>query len=262
MRNLSMCLVLFTLVVVTAYGQDEVAPSTPNGPLNVNSAPPKPDAEGVYEVGPSITSPVIPDPVMVTTSEELRASCTPGMVRVEAVVEADGTARIRAVDPPAGGKCSDAVVAALKEIQFQPGTLNDKPVPVAVCIRVPFQYLHPPVPRLVSCQSPMGFGNQPSTANDPFRLPPGARPPVPIHTAEAQFSDEARRERIEGIVLISMIVDEHGMPTAIRVVRSIGHGLDENAVAAVSQYRFRPATVDGNPIAARITIEVSFRFRN
>jgi TonB family protein len=59
-----------------------------------------------------------------------------------------------------------------------------------------------------------------------------------------------------------MIVDEHGMPTAIRVVRSIGHGLDENAVAAVSQYRFRPATVDGNPIAARITIEVSFRFRN
>jgi TonB family protein len=184
------------------------------------------------------------------------------MVRVEAVVEADGKARIRAIDPPAGGECSDLVVAALKEIQFQTGMLNDKPVPVAVCIRVPFQYLHPPVPRLVSCQGPIGFGNQPSTANDPFRLPLGARPPVPIHSPEAQFSDEARVERIEGVVLISMIVDEHGMPTEIRVLRPAGHGLDENAVAAVSQYRFRPATLDGKPIAARVTIEISFRFRN
>jgi protein TonB len=76
------------------------------------------------------------------------------------------------------------------------------------------------------------------------------------------MSDEARRERIEGVVLISTTVNEQGMPTEIRVERPAGHGLDENAVAAVSQYRFRPATLDGKPIAVRIRIEVSFRLGN
>jgi len=228
----------------------------------VNSAPPKPDADGVYEVGSGVTSPVMPLPEPVTTSEELRASCTPRMVRAIAVVEADGAVRIRTVDPPAGDPCSDAVVTALKGIQFQAGTLDGKPVPVAVCIRVPFQYLHPPVPRLVSCQNSIAFGIQPSATNDLLRPPPGSKPPVPIHTVNAEFSDEARAERIQGVVLVTTIVDEQGMPTDIRVVRGVGHGLDENAVAAVSQYRFRPATLDGKPIAVRITIEVSYRLRN
>jgi protein TonB len=102
----------------------------------------------------------------------------------------------------------------------------------------------------------------PPSTNDPFRLPPGAKPPVVIHSFVAQFSDEARVERIEGVVLISTDVEEQGVPTEIRVERSAGHGLDENAVAAVSQYRFRPATLDGRPIATRIRIEVSFRLRN
>lgn len=262
MRSVRLWLVFVALLAIPVYGQDGPAPSTQEGPSNVSSSPPKPDAEGVYEVGSGVTSPVIPEPVPVTTSEELRSTCTPRMVRVIAVVEVDGTARIRTIDPPAGDECSDAVVAALKQTQFQPGTLNGKPVPVAVCIRVPFQYLHPPAPRLVSCQNSIAFGIQPAATNDRLRPPPGTKPPVPIHTAFAQFSDEARTERIQGVVLITTVVDEQGMPTDIRVVRGVGHGLDENAVAAVSQYRFRPATLDGKPIAVRITIEVSFRLRN
>ena len=262
MRSLTVCFMFLALFAGAANGQDGLAPSTQNGPLNTNPSPPKPDASGVYEVGSGVTSPSLPLPEPVTTSEELRTSCTPKMVRVVAVVEADGTARIRTIVPPAGDPCSDSVAAAVKQIQFQPGTLNDKPVPVAVCIRVPFQYLHPPAPRMVSCQNSIAFGIQPSATNDFLRPPPGSKPPVPIHTAFAQFSDEARTERIQGVVLITTIVDEQGMPTDIRVVRGLGHGLDENAVAAVSQYRFRPATFDGKPIAVRITIEISFHLRN
>ena len=260
MRNLRVGLAVAAFLAVPAAGQ--LAPSTQDGPASANLTAPKPDANGVYEVGSGVTSPVILEAVPVTTSDELRDSCTPLMVRVVAVVGADGALQIRMIVPAAGSPCSDAVAAALKQIQFQPGTLNDKPVPVAVCIRVPFQYLHPPVPHLVSCQGPGSLVDLWQAANDPLRLPSGARPPVPIHRVEAEMSAEARAEHVGGVVLVSMVVDEKGMPTDIRVERSAGRGLDENAVAAVSQYRFRPATLDRKPIPVRIRIEISFRFRN
>jgi TonB family protein len=74
----------------------------------------------------------------------------------------------------------------------------------------------------------------------------------------AEFSDDAKRNKIQGVVIVSLVVDEEGMPTDIQLVRGVGHGLDENAIAAVSQYRFQPATLDGNAIAHRITVEVDF----
>jgi len=84
--------------------------------------------------------------------------------------------------------------------------------------------------------------------------------PVVIHSVEAEFSDEARRAKYQGVCLISLIVDTQGNPQNIRVVRALGMGLDEKAVEAIRQYKFKPAMKDGKtPVPVMITIEVDFR---
>jgi periplasmic protein TonB len=87
----------------------------------------------------------------------------------------------------------------------------------------------------------------------------GVSDPIPIVSPEAEFSDEARRSKYQGICMISVIVDAHGYPQNPRVTRSLGMGLDEKALEAVQKYRFKPATKDGKPVAAMITVMVNFR---
>ncbi|MGA3045061.1 MAG: energy transducer TonB [Terracidiphilus sp.] len=87
----------------------------------------------------------------------------------------------------------------------------------------------------------------------------GVSHPVPIVTPEAEFSDEARRNKYQGACLISIIVDARGYPQSPRVIQSLGMGLDEKALEAVQKYRFKPALKDGKPVAARIIVEVNFR---
>jgi TonB family protein len=84
--------------------------------------------------------------------------------------------------------------------------------------------------------------------------------PDVIHSVEAEFSDEARRAKYQGVCLISLIVDAQGNPQDIRVARALGMGLDEKAIEAIRQYKFRPAMKDGKTaVPVMITIEVDFR---
>jgi TonB family protein len=85
-------------------------------------------------------------------------------------------------------------------------------------------------------------------------------PPTVLHSVEAEFSDEARRAKYQGVCLISLIVDTQGNPQNIRIARALGMGLDEKAIEAIRQYKFRPAMKDGKtPVPVMITIEVDFR---
>lgn len=83
--------------------------------------------------------------------------------------------------------------------------------------------------------------------------------PIPMVTPEAEFSDEARRTKFQGICAISLIVDSQGNPQNLRIVRHLGMGLDEKALEAVLRYRFKPARKNGRPVPVRITVEVNFR---
>jgi TonB family protein len=87
----------------------------------------------------------------------------------------------------------------------------------------------------------------------------GVTPPIPIVAPEAEFSDEARQQKYQGICLVSLIVDARGFPQNLHVVRRLGMGLDEKAMEAIGKYRFRPAMKDGMPVASLITVEVDFR---
>ncbi len=93
-----------------------------------------------------------------------------------------------------------------------------------------------------------------------FRIGGGVSAPVPIVSPEAEFSDEARRAKYQGVCLVSLIVDAQGNPQNPRVIRALGMGLDEKALEAVRKYKFKPALKDGrSPVPVMITIEVNFR---
>jgi TonB family protein len=84
--------------------------------------------------------------------------------------------------------------------------------------------------------------------------------PVALNSVEAEFSDEARRAKYQGVCLISLIVDAQGNPQNPRVIRTLGMGLDEKALEAVRKYKFKPAMKDGKtPVPVMITVEVNFR---
>lgn len=92
-----------------------------------------------------------------------------------------------------------------------------------------------------------------------YQIGGGVLAPVPIYTPEAEFSDEARRAKYQGVCLISVIVDRNGNPQDPRVIRALGMGLDEKALEAVHKYKFKPAMKGNTPVPVRITIEVNFR---
>ncbi len=105
-----------------------------------------------------------------------------------------------------------------------------------------------------------GPGSGGNAGGGVYRVGGGISAPVPIVWPEAEFSDEARRAKYQGVCLVSLIVDAQGNPQNPRVVRPLGMGLDEKALEAVRKYKFKPALKDGRtPVPVMITVEVNFR---
>jgi protein TonB len=85
------------------------------------------------------------------------------------------------------------------------------------------------------------------------------RAPSILTQVDPDYSEEARKAKFSGNVQVYLIVDAQGNPTHIRVVHGAGMGLDEKAVEAVRQYKFRPATRDGQPVAVDLYMDVNFQ---
>jgi TonB family protein len=85
--------------------------------------------------------------------------------------------------------------------------------------------------------------------------------PALIRQVQPEYTDEARTAKVQGTVVLRLEIDPGGKVAhaGIRVVRSLGLGLDEKAIEAVKQWTFQPATKDGVPISVPATIEVNFR---
>ena len=84
--------------------------------------------------------------------------------------------------------------------------------------------------------------------------------PVPLFEPEAEFSDEARRAKYQGVCIVALIVDTQGNPQNVHVIRPLGMGLDEKAIEAVRKYKFKPAMRDGRtPVPVMVNVEVNFR---
>jgi protein TonB len=104
-----------------------------------------------------------------------------------------------------------------------------------------------------------GWGQETKTeAPQVYRIGRGVTAPRFLHRADPQYSPEARKKKIQGIVLLSLIVNKDGRTEEIKVIRGLGHGLDEKAVECARQWEFAPAEKDGVPVAVFVNVEVNF----
>jgi protein TonB len=87
----------------------------------------------------------------------------------------------------------------------------------------------------------------------------GVSAPQLLHSVEPEFTEDARRANYQGSVSIKLIVDSQGSPQDVRLESHLGMGLDEKALAAVRQYKFRPAMYQGHPVSVQIVVDVDFR---
>jgi protein TonB len=105
----------------------------------------------------------------------------------------------------------------------------------------------------------IGPGSGGNTGGGVMHIGGGVSKPVVLYSVEPEFSEEARKAKFSGNVEVYLWVDEDGRPSHIRIVRGVGMGLDEKAVEAVRQYRFKPAMKDGKPVKVDLYIDVNFQ---
>jgi TonB family protein len=91
-----------------------------------------------------------------------------------------------------------------------------------------------------------GIGNKPT-------------PPVVLARPFPRYTEEARKARRQGVVVLKAVINTDGMVDGVKILKGLGYGLDEEAISTViCKWRFKPATLNGNPVDFNATIEVEF----
>lgn len=96
-------------------------------------------------------------------------------------------------------------------------------------------------------------------AGPPARLVGSASAPVLLWKTEPEYSEEARKAKVQGTVILRIEVDTRGQAQLITVHRSLGLGLDDRAVDAVRRWKFKPGYQNGKPVVTVAIVEVNFR---
>jgi len=89
----------------------------------------------------------------------------------------------------------------------------------------------------------------------------GVSAPLAVKNVQPDYTSEAREARVQGEVVLGAVVTTDGAVTDIKVVQSLGHGLDESAVNAFSQWQFKPGAKDGKSVNVRISVKFGFNLR-
>ena len=92
-----------------------------------------------------------------------------------------------------------------------------------------------------------------------FRVGGGVSQPSVIFKVDPEYSEEARKAKYSGTVLLQLVVDVDGKAKNIKVMKGVGLGLDEKAIEAVQKWKFSPGKKDGKAVAVYATVEVNFR---
>ena len=110
---------------------------------------------------------------------------------------------------------------------------------------------------LANARPAPGVGGEP--VDHPKRVGGGVSPPTLIYAPDPKLSEEAKHAWAAGMVLVNVHIDENGNTNHVRVVRSSQDSLDEKAVQAVKQYKFKPAMENGKPVTVEINIEINLQ---
>ena len=139
-----------------------------------------------------------------------------------------------------------AAVEAVRQWRYSPTLLNGSPVPVIAEVRVNFTMSKAgtAAPKLEETPSETGVIQRPAVLSSP----------------KPDYTKEAREAKVEGIVLLSITVKKDGTVGNVELLQGLGYGLDEAAIYTVmSDWRFSPATLDGEPVDQPATVGISFK---
>lgn len=154
-----------------------------------------------------------------------------------------------------------SAIAAVQQWSYSPCTLNGAPVQVPIYIA--FNFNKGDVKSSVEADLP--FPTAPKrpieeqlAAGQLFRIGGGVTAPRVVNSPDPEFSGAAQVAKFSGVIVLGMIVEADGVPGDIWVKQKLGLGLDQKAIETVQQWKFKPATKSGQPVAVPISIEVSF----
>jgi protein TonB len=105
----------------------------------------------------------------------------------------------------------------------------------------------------------LGAGTGGNYGGGVFKVGGGVSQPQVLFAPDPTFTEEARQAKVAGKVVVYLQVNPEGRPMHVKVLRGLGMGLDEKAVEAVRQYKFKPATKDGHPVTVEMNVEVNFQ---
>jgi protein TonB len=105
-------------------------------------------------------------------------------------------------------------------------------------------------------------GPPPSEPSGPIHVGGDMNPPVKINAPQPQYTEIARKARIQGVVIVQAIIDKEGNVTSVKLLKGLPMGLDTAALEAIKRWKFEPATLaDGRPVAVYYTLTVNFQLQ-
>jgi TonB family protein len=243
-----------TSVRVVGEAPRAVAPS-----LSVagNTKPEVTEETFVHRPGPGVTLPELVRVVPPKYPVQALAARMEGEVRLEAVVDPDGRARSFRVLRSLGPDLDAAATAAARLWRFKPGTVNSGPVRVAVPLSIEFR-LQGTTGTILVEQTLEQFAE-----GAYLDTTPGLTKPEPISTPAPKYTSAAMNAAVEGDVVVDFVVLADGTVGRARIAKSLNpaYGLDDEALATIRQWRFRPAELNGQPVPVVSTATVPFRLR-
>jgi TonB family protein len=204
-------------------------------------APGQTDRFGNYTVGGDVAPPILMYSECPVYSETMMEIDAEGTVLITAILGIDGVPTGTALVIPFMRPFDLAALRATNELRFEPATLGGKAVPARIFV----QYTFP----------------RSKAAAIPKIVHPGhsLEPPLALSAVMPEYPRAARRKRQRGTVEISLVITREGLPANPQIVRHAARSLELSALRAVRLFRFKPATMAGEAVAAYITIDVTYR---
>jgi TonB family protein len=169
---------------------------------------------------------------------------------VDFVIDRNGRAEKVSLQQSTGDTILDnAAVSAVKDSSPFPNVFPAKFK--GAKLRVIFAYHLPSAPTRPSCEA--------FRVNTYKRVGGKITPPKALYEPDPEFSEEARKQRYQGTMVLGLTVEPEGTASEICVEQGLGMGLDEKAIGVVEKWKFQPAMEDGVPVPVRIMVEVDFR---
>ena len=171
----------------------------------------------------------------------------------------------------------DQKLYVVQQVRFQPPPPKQKQeIPKPKAKKVPIPDPTPDEPEPIRLNEPEPEIDIPQIDDIVFGIPeapPVAEPEGPIYVGgdvkapekilspQPQYTEIARKARVQGVVIVQAIIDKEGNVTNVKVLKGLSMGLDDEAVKAIKKWKFQPATLNGKPVDVYYNLTVNFRLQ-